>query len=276
MIIDEIREDLILPEHKEDTIRSFLSFKQKLDRKIEMVHKKPQKNSEHFINIYKTNDNFDPIQPSSANLKQSILASLKTSDFLANSEMLLSNMDDIINKDIITEKPSIVKVPTSDSLSENEKETTPVEHDQINNKIPSPNNTGLSFYNRNERLNSIDEKDESKEEDNLSKESKEVFQTEEYHIISKEEFEKKQGNMKKLISQKQTQKETLPKFIFLDYKEFKSNSVQNKQAKSVEKKLPEEFNYEKMEYSYSMSSLPNYSTLMKKKYLFVYLPEFEV
>lgn len=266
---------------KDEVLQSLLSFKVSFDKKIESINKEPlmhEQNHENFINIYKTNipnyENNTPTQQNinSDNSKKSILSNIKNSDFFANSEILLSNIDDIINKSPNLESPALIKVPTSDSLNENEdndQESQIMNHEKTNKNNISPNNTGASFY-RNERLNSIDEKDESKEEDTMSKHSKE-FGKEDYHIIDKEEFEKqKQSFNKANQNEPKEQERSLPKFVFLDYKDFKNKSAHSATSKSLEKKI-DEASTRKIDYCYSMSSIPNYSSLMKKKfYLFIF------
>lgn len=264
-------------------LQSLLSFKESFDKKIESINKvviMPEQNHENFINIYKKNtpnyekDIQNQYHINSDYSKKSILSNIKVSDFFANSELLLSNIDDIINKGSNLESPAIVKVPTSDSLNENEEienGSQTINQEKTNKNNISPNNTGISFY-RNERLNSIDEKDESKEEDAMSKHSKE-FGKEDYHIIDKEEFEKQKQSFNKADqSEPQEQKEqkgSLPKFVFLDYKDFKNKSTHSTTSKSLEKKNEEVSSF-KIDYSYSMSSIPNYSNLMKKKFLYLF------
>lgn len=205
-------------ENNDPILSSLLSFKKAFDQKINKITNSNQSLSppkDHFINIYKNNSNEELVENGSVLPHSQVITSsqrafkISDSDIFSNSELLMSNIDDILYKDI-SNGQAIVKVPTSDSLSENDddQKAEPIE----NKKTISPNTTGHNFY-KNERLNSIDEKDESKEDDTISKSSKERI-TEDYYIVNEKELresflrkEKELQKEKDCFKEKELQKE---------------------------------------------------------------------
>jgi len=286
-------------EEKNQLLLSLFSFKASLDKKINKPFCPKPSPAENFINIYKElpenpSSSHSNIQSTSHITNHFKPLKIKELDFFSNSELLLSNIEEIINKDLITTSNTILKVNTSESLHSNEEKKGEMENHEIqdickihdickivDNKENQKNgenqkneengiqenegieetkenlmNIGLSFH-RNERLNSIDEKDESKEEDTLSKSSKERV-CENYMIISEKDFERnqKENEMKKIEGKKE-----IPKFIFLDYKEFKNKSEHRERKNEGAETI-------KSEYSSSLSSIPNNSSLFMKKFHF--------
>ena len=247
-------------------LKSLISFKNAFDKKMSNpVTKTSSQTSppkENFINIYKTTSINSEISENMANMHKSHLVkslNIKNSDIFYNSEILLSNIDDIINKDVMTCPSTIVRVPTSDSLTENDSDEQK-KSDEIQRF--SPCSTGMNFHHV-ERLNSIDEKDESKEEDTVSKSSKEKRNDEKYYIINQTEFEKQKKNEN---LQKNNEKDDIhPKFVFLDYKEFKNKSEHNHINNDEKNKNIENIEMNKSDYSLSMNAIPNNSSVYKKK-----------
>jgi len=274
------------PPDKDNILSSLLSFKKAFDKKITNIsrsHETSFPSNDHFINIYKTGSNevLESLENNSLIVNSQLLHNKNSSrvkiseaDFFNNSELLMSNINDIINKDINFNAQNIVKVPTSDSLIENEEDHKLEPGEQ--NKSVSPNTTGHNFY-KNERLNSIDEKDESKEDDTISKSSKERI-AEEYYIVNQKELkesfksQKEKENCKEIQNlytkengkENDNNKEIAPKFAFLDYKEFKNKSEHHSNDPPNKEKPYG------IDYSTSMSAIPhnNNSSIYQKKLLF--------
>lgn len=297
---------------KKQIINSFLSFKKEFDQKIKncsTINKDIPKPNENFINIYKANNdenmekikinNFSTNQMTNIEIQQkSKPLKISDLDFFNNSELLLSNIDEMINKDNVLNSQTLVKVPTSDSLEDiqNENDQNYEMNESNRSRSFSPNSTAVNFG-RSERLKSIDEKDESREEDNVSKSSKKLI--EDYHIITEEEYVKKKSNKiipqkensikknsdkkkcdnnlsdigDKIFSEKNKGKEKtkemklIPKFTFLDYKEFKNKSLHSQNSKIKETNDLKPY-IAKTENSLSVNSIPNNSSFYKQKYFF--------
>lgn len=226
----------------------------RFDKKIEI-----ENNDQDLINIYspKTKKIQFPNEIKPDLLKSDIYPN---NNLMENSEILIYQDKE---NDLDNEFEPMKKVPTSNSLhSEEEERINCYEIEQIIERKISPNNTNL-LINRSERLKSIDERDESKEEDASSKHSREptkgsIFILNEEELKIKENFEinqYKENNEINLIEEKKeiTKNEILlnknnsiqpynqpkivkvtPKFEFLDIADFKrKKSCDDKSAISM-------------------------------------------